>query len=132
MVTPIANFVVSLGLDGRVVSQGTVSEALAKDHKLLQEVAEMNEVIEKAEGTVDAAEPEKEDKKAKAKAKLVVAEEIALGHVGWPALKLYVSSLGGFFFWAVFVGGLFCSEVIVTLSTWFLGEFTTCRGSLGS
>ncbi|KAF8592008.1 P-loop containing nucleoside triphosphate hydrolase protein [Ramaria rubella] len=119
MVAPIAHFAVSLSLDGRVVSQGTVSEAMAKNQTFLRQVAETNEITEKVEETVDNVEFNKKDQNAVSK--LVMEEEIALGHVGWPALKLYFSSLGGAGFWMAFVGGVFFVELLVNLSTWFLG-----------
>ena len=58
MASPIADFVVSLGTDGRVVSQGTLSKVLAKDDKLSKELAEERAEMEKAENEVDAVEPD--------------------------------------------------------------------------
>lgn len=85
MASPIADFVVSLGTDGRVTSQGTLSKVLAKDHKLSEEVAEEREELKKAEDEVDAVEPDSEDTPKKSDGKLVVAEEISEGHVSWSA-----------------------------------------------
>lgn len=85
----MANFVVSIGSDGKILSQGTVSDALAKDQTLSLEVAEEEKNIEKAEDeidpTEDAAKPTDDSKKDAGK--LVVAEEIAVGHVSWSAGK---------------------------------------------
>ncbi|KZT65009.1 P-loop containing nucleoside triphosphate hydrolase protein, partial [Daedalea quercina L-15889] len=93
MASPVADFVVSLGTDGQVVSQGSMSKVLAKDEVLLKEIDEENMAIEKAEHTVDNQQPAEEGKKSDGK--LVVAEEISVGHVSWPALKMFFSSLGG-------------------------------------
>ena len=49
MASPIADFVVSLGTDGRVQSQGTLSKVLAKDDNLSKELAEERAEMEKAE-----------------------------------------------------------------------------------
>ncbi|KAF8513392.1 hypothetical protein JB92DRAFT_3116459 [Gautieria morchelliformis] len=119
MVAPIVDFVVSLGLDGRIASQGMAGEALMKDGKLLKEVNAMTEITAKAEETIDPVEPEQKD--SIGAAKLVMAEEIPIGHVSWPALKLYLSTLGGIVFWVSFVGSLFVSELTISLSTWFMG-----------
>ena len=35
MVSPVADFVVDMGSDGRILSQGSLSSALSKDAKLL-------------------------------------------------------------------------------------------------
>ena len=119
MVAPIADFVISLDLNGRIASQGTASEALIKDNTLLKEVTETNEITEKVEEAIDLVEAEKTDKNAAVK--LVMAEEIAMGRVSWPALKLFVLSLGGIVFWASFIACLLISELTLSLSTWFLG-----------
>ena len=84
MVSPIADFVVDMGSDGRIVSQGSLSSALEKDSKILKEVQEEQEELEKAEQEIDPEDPE--DTAAKQNAgKLVVAEEIQEGRVGLKA-----------------------------------------------
>jgi hypothetical protein len=87
MASPVADFVVSLGSDGQILSQGSVSDAIAKDKQLKAEIAEEKKAMQKAENEVDPEEDldvvaEKKD------GKLIVAEEIAEGHVGWPARAL--------------------------------------------
>jgi len=78
--SPIADFVVSLGLDGRILSQGSVSDALAKDHLLAVEVSEDREVTETADHGTDPAGPAKGPE-----GKLIVKEEIQEGRISWPA-----------------------------------------------
>lgn len=53
MVRPIAQFVVSLGLDGTILSQGSVSDVIAKDHTLAAEVITEQEVLTKAEAEMN-------------------------------------------------------------------------------
>jgi len=85
MVHPIASFVVAVGLDGRIASQGTLEQALATDAKLREEIVSEKNVISKGEEVVDAsATGSKKEVKPAAK-KLIVAEEVALGRVSWPA-----------------------------------------------
>ena len=85
MASPIADFVVSLGTDGRVASQGTLSKALAKDQTLSREFGDQREELKKSESEVDAVEPDDEAAPKKSDGKLVVAEEISEGHVSWQA-----------------------------------------------
>ncbi|KAJ6625819.1 hypothetical protein B0H10DRAFT_2161680 [Mycena sp. CBHHK59/15] len=80
---PIANFVVSMGSDERVHSQGSISEALAKDE-------EDEEILKTAKKEIDSPPAAGEPKKTNRK--LIIAEEIALGHVSWSALNLYFSA----------------------------------------
>ena len=89
MVNPIASFVVAVGLDGRIASQGTLEQALASDSKLREEVAVEKKAIAEGEEVVDVPihEPKKEGKPKPAAGKLTVAEEVALGRVSWPACK---------------------------------------------
>lgn len=100
MVAPIADFVVSLGSDGQILSQGTMSEALAKNSKLRQEIAKekaLEEKVEQQEAEIEQLEGEegKVQKKAdgdgqegaKKDGKLVVEEETAEGHISWDSRK---------------------------------------------
>lgn len=84
LATPVAGFVVSLGSDGRIVSKGGVAEVLADSDALKQEVAVEQAALAKAEETIDDAQVNPEDAKI-AGGKLIAAEEVELGHVGWPA-----------------------------------------------
>jgi hypothetical protein len=83
MVSKVAQYVISLSLDGRVISQGTLAEALSRDSKLLAKVAKENKLQEKKAEVIDP--PEEGEKISKKDGKLVVAEEVALGRVSWPA-----------------------------------------------
>ena len=87
MVSPIADFVVDMGSDGRIVSQGTLSNALAHDAKLLKELRHEQEEMEKAKQELDQETPEDENAK-QAAGKLIVEEETELGHVGWDSSTL--------------------------------------------
>jgi ABC-type methionine transport system ATPase subunit len=67
--------------DGRVVGQGTVSDVLSKDTTLAHQV-EMEEIIEEAK---EETKPDGDKKKASdGQGKLIVAEEVQIGNVGWP------------------------------------------------
>ena len=148
LASPVADFVVSLGSDGRILSQGTLSKALAKNKKLANEMKEETDELKKAEGEIDFEEPTTDtetDAKPKSDGKLIVAEEVAEGHVGWPArtfltyqlsillwfantilVKLYFASLGGEWsglFWTAFLAGMILTPISETVQTWFLGHW---------
>ncbi|KAF9233710.1 hypothetical protein BU15DRAFT_90237 [Melanogaster broomeanus] len=121
----ITHFVVSLGLNGRVVSQGSISEAIEKDELLAAAVAKEQEILEPEVEVDNRQEVKKEDK---ASGKLVMAEEISVGHVSWAAFKLYLAALGGrhgLLFWIFFIGFFMISNLANTLQTWFLGYWAT-------
>ena len=88
MVSPLAEYVVSLGKDGRIASRGTVSDALRKDKNLAKELAEGARAIKDDEKKIDAEEPDEVGKPGDGK--LILAEEIAEGHVGWDAGELAI------------------------------------------
>ncbi|KAL4247262.1 hypothetical protein ABKN59_006864 [Abortiporus biennis] len=92
LASPIAEYVVSLGSDGRISSQGSLSNILAKDKKLSVEVAKKSKEIAEANMHVNEEKPDESAKKAVGK--LIVEEEVELGHVGWNALKLLFSNMG--------------------------------------
>lgn len=88
LASSIADFVVSLGADGRVHSQLSVSDALATDNALVKEFQAEKEAIDEAEKEVDAENPTRAAQVDAAKdprGKLIAAEEVSEGHVGWPA-----------------------------------------------
>ena len=82
MASPLADYVVSLGRDGRIASRGTVSDALKKDKTLAKEFAEGARAI-KDDEKIDAEESD--DVAKQTDGKLILAEEIAEGHVSWDA-----------------------------------------------
>ncbi|KAJ7225905.1 P-loop containing nucleoside triphosphate hydrolase protein, partial [Mycena pura] len=119
MAKPVANYVVSMGVDGHIHSHGPISEALATDDVLAEELSKDQIVLDKKTDEVDVAPPE-----TKADGKLIVAEEVEEGHVSWDSLKLYFKGLGGnhtLLFFTVFLAGLVLTELTQAAQTWFLG-----------
>lgn len=82
MVNPLASFVVALGTDGRILSQGSLSDALEKDFHLIEVDAEKSTQSETE--TPDEDTPKTENKKG---GNLIVEEEVAIGRVGWSACE---------------------------------------------
>ena len=110
---------VSIDQDGTVRSHGVehFSTTFTKDqsltseveHGLRTDVEEVKPAIKKA-NTTDG--------------KLVIAEEIAMGHVTWKAMKLYFSGLGGDYplmFFAIWISVAFLRDWVNTFQVWFLG-----------
>ncbi|KIO02467.1 hypothetical protein M404DRAFT_9898 [Pisolithus tinctorius Marx 270] len=125
MVSPVAQYVVSLASNGRIASQGTLSEAIATDDKLAAEVAKEQKGLEIEEEVIVSAEqaPPK-----KGEGKLVLEEEILEGRVSWSALKLYFAGLGGghtMLFWFAFLFLMSATEVVGVVQTWFLGYWAS-------
>lgn len=105
LATPIADFVVSLGADGRIIASGPPSETVLKDRALAEQVAHEQEALELDEDLDDEGADDGTKVTAKG-AKLVVAEEIQTGHVSWKAMKLYFNALSGWpaVFWTAYLG----------------------------
>jgi hypothetical protein len=120
MAKPLANYVVSLGLNGHVHGHGSIAEALATDKVLAEELNKDQEVLDKKTDEIDALLV----KETKADGKLIVAEEIEEGHVSWDALKLYFHGLGGnhaLLFLILLLAGLGLGQLFYAFRTWFLG-----------
>ncbi|CAK5280078.1 unnamed protein product [Mycena citricolor] len=118
---PIAEYVVTMSIDGQVHSHGPIEQELATDEILAEELKKDEEAVAKADEQVDG-EPAAEAKKPDGK--LIVAEEIEEGHVSWDALKLYFNGMGGshpLLFFAVFFGALGLTEFSQAVQTWYLG-----------
>lgn len=89
MVSPIADIVISLGMDGRVLSQGTVVDALNKDEKLVAEIKQ-EAAMEFASSSMDGLDmgpKENTSDNKKDRGQLIVEEDIAEGHVSSTASK---------------------------------------------
>lgn len=79
--SPIASFVVSLDLDGRVASHGSFAEVLGEDHAIATTVAK--EVGSESRSSDDSNTVLTEAETGQHLGKLIAAEEIAQGHVSW-------------------------------------------------
>lgn len=90
MASPLADFVVALH-DGHIVSQGSIADAVSKDKAVAKEYEQDKEAIElDVSKNVEANGMSNHDAPAKTKdGKLVVAEEIAEGHVTWKACESF-------------------------------------------
>ncbi|KAJ7785923.1 hypothetical protein B0H16DRAFT_1657372 [Mycena metata] len=128
MAKPVAKHVVSMGVDGHIHSHGSISEALATDEVLAEELSKDQEVLDKKVDEIDTAPVE--EKKAP-DGKLIVAEEVEEGHVSWDALKLYFKGMGGnhaVLFFTLFLLGLGLTELCQAIQTWFLGYWAGYLG----
>ncbi|KAL1939038.1 hypothetical protein VTO73DRAFT_10298 [Trametes versicolor] len=126
MVAPIADFVVDMGADGHILSQGSLDNVLKHNSHLVKEVIEEREELEKAKREIDVEKPE--DAVAKQTVgKLVVAEEMEDGHVGWSALKLYLGNTSSrpTLFWAVYVSAHVVHNLLINAQAWYLGRWAS-------
>jgi hypothetical protein len=112
LTTPIADYVVSMGSNGKVAIKGVMADALRDNHELKEIVKKDEEAVMKEKEEVDKAEPEQKMTSDDSKGKLVVAEEIAIGRVRWGALRHYVFGIGGFIVWTfIIINGLGASAL---------------------
>jgi hypothetical protein len=98
--------VVSLGTDGRIISQGRpVDSGIA----LVEELAYKKDAIELE---IDLEEQTDEDKATAKGSKLVVAEEIHEGHVSWKSITLMVTNLSSWplLWWCGYLFGCIAGE----------------------
>ncbi|KAI0640447.1 P-loop containing nucleoside triphosphate hydrolase protein [Trametes meyenii] len=126
LVGPIADFVVDVGSDGRILSQGTLASALERDSELVKEISEKREEIEKANLEVNAEKAEAAVAKPPG-GKLVIEEETEVGHVGWTALKLYIGNMSKtpLIFWFLYVSGHASQQFFGNIQIWYLGYWAS-------
>ncbi|KAF7353370.1 ATP-binding cassette transporter [Mycena sanguinolenta] len=127
LAAPIADFTISIGLNGRIMSQGSVAQALQHDIRLAEEANADLQVMEQVVDAeaVEVAQPADPKPDAKSDGKLILAEEVQLGKVKWSAVGLYLHGLGGFGFYAIFIGFYTFSHMAQVLETWYLGYFAS-------
>ena len=135
MASPLADYVVTLGTDGRVAGNGSVSDAIAFSPELVEDILDEEKKIDQEGPDATAKQTD---------GKLIVAEEIAEGHVSWDAcnchlpsgitpethpvckVQLFFKALGGshvFLFWIFFISGLLLCEAFMAGQTWFMGHW---------
>ena len=116
---PVAQHVMSIDQDGTVRSHGVehFNTTLGNDHTLTSEV--------KDDLRADVEEVKPAIKNANiTDGKLVIAEEIAKGHITWKSMKLYFSGLGGdnpLMFFSIWISVTFLTDWVNTFQVWFLG-----------
>jgi hypothetical protein len=122
-VTPVAEFIVSIGQDGFLKTQGMdIKDSLKHDAQLDAEAERDHETLEIANEEYNASSGSPEAKPIDGK--LIVAEEIAKGHVSWKSMKLYLTSLGGDYpliFYSIWMTAFLLTDWVNTFQTWFLG-----------
>ncbi|KAJ3551685.1 hypothetical protein NM688_g4563 [Phlebia brevispora] len=122
LLRPVAQFMVVLTGNGTVKDQGPISDILL-NKQLLREVEQTDTSIDTQVTTLP---PEKTRNVSTVPGKLILAEEIALGHMKWSTLMFYFASLGGkapIAFWMVLSGGILLNSMTDTFQTWYLGRW---------
>jgi ABC-type glutathione transport system ATPase component len=121
---PLASFVVSLGSDGRILSRGSVDDAIARDARLAQTLANEAKALQQDTEGDDLGE---EAATRKDDGKLMVSEEVEEGHVGWDTFKLYLLSVGfkwPIMFWVGYFGTTFLAQAVYTSQNWWLAKWS--------
>lgn len=122
LTSKLADFVVSVGLDGRVRTHSSVSNALVNDELLATEANKGQAILDSAENEVDSMPPSDEAKKSGGK--LIVAEEIAIGRVSFSAIAMFLSAHATGYATLFFAGLItvnLVDNVVVALRAWYLG-----------
>ncbi|TDL20540.1 P-loop containing nucleoside triphosphate hydrolase protein [Rickenella mellea] len=98
LTSSIADFVITLGKNGRVADHGSISDILQNDAKLRAAFEKEKALTEK----IDVYEEGKDDEEVKKSAgKLVVPEEKQMGRVERAALMLFFQGFGNGVFWFI-------------------------------
>ncbi|THU87009.1 P-loop containing nucleoside triphosphate hydrolase protein [Dendrothele bispora CBS 962.96] len=120
LVKPLARYIVTMK-DGRVVDQDHVSKAHQSGRELIMKLRKENDEH-------DVPKPENADEQKAKDGKLVMDEEIAVGHVGLSAVRLYASGLSGghiTLFFSLFFIGLSLATLTTAFQTWYLGYWAS-------
>ncbi|KAJ7769135.1 hypothetical protein DFH07DRAFT_1058209 [Mycena maculata] len=118
---PIAHFVVTFGSDGRWIVEKSIAE-IAKRGPLPAQIRKDQQILDETVQEISETPVAKP-----AGGKLIMAEEVQVGHVGASALKLYFLGMSGHpvFFFMIFYGGILFQQVFVALRTWMLGYWAS-------
>jgi hypothetical protein len=83
LVNPIAEFVVAMDTEGQIISRGSVSEVLANVKDLREDIEKKDQVAAKEVVVADISGGKADKTEIRKNGKLVIAEEVAVGHVSW-------------------------------------------------
>ncbi|KAF4617299.1 hypothetical protein D9613_006273 [Agrocybe pediades] len=121
LTSSIADHVISIGSNGIAQAIGKdLSIALENDPTLASQMAREEEAMEMEEQVVNEVKKPEE----KPDGKLILAEEIAEGHVSWRSLKMFLVGLAGdrpTFFFTAYLLGLTLMHTGNLFALWFLG-----------
>ncbi|KZT60642.1 hypothetical protein CALCODRAFT_553559 [Calocera cornea HHB12733] len=121
LIAPIASNVISLGMQGRLISQGPLSNTLLSDPSLREELEENNQILEFGETASGIGPSPTQDKSADGK--LVMEEEMAEGRVKWASIKLFMDAVGGPMYWVSLMFGYVICVALSIGGTWWLGHW---------
>lgn len=119
LAAPIADHVIALGKNGKIASQGSMSEVLKKDASLRAAADKELEEVKKVEAMENEAK--KDDETKKKAGKLVVAEEKAFGRAEWAAYDLFYKGFGGHLVFIFITFMRFIDTYGNVVTVWFLG-----------
>lgn len=123
LVAPVSGFAIELDPNGQVVRQGSLDTLLLESSVLQAEAQHDQENLQSSKEAAETKDDTPPDDSSKGK--LIISEEIALGRVSWPAIKLYVFGYGGWFFWIFSLGGYTLSFGLDAFAVWFLGYWAS-------
>ncbi|KAJ7773843.1 hypothetical protein B0H16DRAFT_1510188 [Mycena metata] len=117
MTSKLADFVVSVGSDGRVHGQ-------VATEKVLAQVSKDQAIVQAVEQELDSTAST--EKITEGTGKLVVAEEIEIGHVSWEAWNMFVSAHGNpVVFLGIMVFAMVCIMILGRMETWYMGYWAS-------
>lgn len=128
LASPVADFIVSVSADGVATSRGNdIKAVLASEPSLKEEFKHDQEALKSEETIIDAPATDG-DKAKKAQGKLILAEEVKHGNIGWKALSMFFNALGGdhvVAFFTLWIFGSVFEYSMHSFNLWFLGQWST-------
>ncbi|KAJ1309717.1 hypothetical protein OPQ81_006482 [Rhizoctonia solani] len=122
MVSEVTEFIVVLGHGGGIASQGGVKTVTDSYPKFKDDAQQ--EVLESKSSPCEPVNEESTEivtERPNHKGRLKSAGEVVEGHVGWPALKLFLFALRGIGLWFAYLAGFVLANVAALLQMHWLG-----------
>ncbi|KAG9314718.1 hypothetical protein JVU11DRAFT_5527 [Chiua virens] len=124
----IPRYVVTLAKDGQVQSHELLQTNTGEDTDVTDIGPDKEVDVDGVPSTSDSASTLEKNVSSIAEGRtLTAAEEIAEGHVGWPAVLLYLLGWGGrtpTLTWSLFVFFVFATYMSLAAQSWYLGHWT--------
>ncbi|KAH9939288.1 P-loop containing nucleoside triphosphate hydrolase protein [Epithele typhae] len=129
LLSRIASYMVVMGTSGQIATHGKWEKVAAEDREAFAHHVGEDEKELAVEAEAEESQPLHYGKAVARPAphaakNLVAAEEVSVGHVAWPAIRAYFSSMGGHhrvLFWTAVVTFIIASQLLAVLQTYWLG-----------
>lgn len=125
LAAPVAEHVLLLGRNGKVLRHSTVADVLQTSTKLREEIEKQRKLNDEVEKTETKESGTDNVKDSTPSGKLIVAEEKSVGKLEFAAIMMYLRACGNPMIWTIALSLIYISIMLNISQTWFVGIWSS-------